>query len=851
MKLYQIVTRAAVACLLFAGAAQAQSQGPDIVVHQLGVDGSNTNNIHYWGTADGIRAYSLATQSCNVGNQTVLWQSNNINHPVIGQSMYRLKDGRFEQVGQSWLKHGFCAVSEPGCGSCQSTPCSTLGIRCADTYWATLNDGSSGGPKHEISPTTGRITYPYSSPSGPSAIRGRLQVHEEDIDPSQNAGAIYFGSSVYISEHDHSFGNAANNSSWRKLDVVSVTNIDGDGPTNVGETPPNAWRSVDSSVIVTKITNVNEAGSGINGYYSLGHNVVDNGDGTYTYNYALYNLNSAQGCGDFSIPISQNSQLTDVYFNDVEYHSGELQDNTDWTHSISGNEIKWECTETYAQNPNGNAIRWGTTYSFGFTTAAAPQDVTATLGMYEPGVATALTAPVKGPGTPPDLFISFPSGRPDSLNPSGGTSLVVNTSPGTDTVVANSGILHVEEAGVWTQTSMTDTASGVHTASFPPVTCGATINWYVSFDLSSGGTARAPAGAPADAYDALAIVVETVAEDDLESATGWVVGDPADDATTGVWTRVDPLGTGAQPEDDHSTSGSLCFVTGQGSSGGSVGENDVDGGTTTLYSPVYDLSGAADPVVSYWRWYSNDQGASPNADTFVVQISNNGGSSWSDVEVVGPTGAGTSGGWNQHTFSVNDIVAPSATVQLRFQASDLGSGSIVEAAIDDLQISDTNCGGTSGGPGLAYCSGDGSATACPCGNTGGPGEGCANDTGSGALLTGAGSASIGADDLVLSATNLTSGPGLFFQGDNAVNGGNGNAFGDGLRCAGGNVRRLEVSFANSGNGFTTTTTTSIVSDGGVSAGDTKRYQYWYRDSGSSPCSSLFNLSNGFEVTWGA
>ena len=45
MKLYQIMTRAAVACLLLAGAAQAQSQGPDIVVHQLGVDGSNTNNI--------------------------------------------------------------------------------------------------------------------------------------------------------------------------------------------------------------------------------------------------------------------------------------------------------------------------------------------------------------------------------------------------------------------------------------------------------------------------------------------------------------------------------------------------------------------------------------------------------------------------------------------------------------------------------------------------------------------------------------------------------------------------------------------------------------------------------------
>jgi len=154
-------------------------------------------------------------------------------------------------------------------------------------------------------------------------------------------------------------------------------------------------------------------------------------------------------------------------------------------------------------------------------------------------------------------------------------------------------------------------------------------------------------------------------------------------------------------------------------------------------------------------------------------------------------------------------------------------------------------------PGSSYCSGDGSGTACPCGNTGGAGEGCANDTGSGGLFSASGSASIGADDLVLSATNLTPGPGLFFQGNNAVNSGNGNPFGDGLRCAGGNVVRLEVRFANSGNGFTTQSTISVATKGGVSAGQTKRYQYWYRDSGTSPCSSLFNLTNGYEITWAA
>jgi len=472
--------------------------------------------------------------------------------------------------------------------------------------------------------------------------------------------------------------------------------------------------------------------------------------------------------------------------------------------------------------------------------------VTATMGMFEPGVSSVLTVPVKGPGSPPALSITFPDGIPDIVDPTGSTILRVNTTPGTDSAVAGSGVLYVDVAGSTTAISLTETVPGEHETNFPAVDCGSQLDWYVSFDLTSGGTHSSPSSAPAVTYESLSMQVATMTEDDLESDSGWIVGDPADTATTGVWERVDPLGTSAQPDDDHSPSGSMCYVTGQGSPGGSNGENDVDNGTTTLYSPIYDLSGSMDPVVSYWRWYSNSTGSSDD-DTFTVQITND-GSSWSDVEVLGPSGAGTSGGWIQHQFSVSSFVTPSSSVQLRFLASDLGSGSIVEAAIDDLEIIEV-C--PNSGPGISFCSGDGSGTACPCGNTGGAGEGCANDTGSGARLSGSGSSSVGADDLVLSTANLTNGPGLFFQGDNAVNSGDGNTFGDGLRCAGSNVRRLEITFSNTANGFTTTTSISIATDGAVNAGDTKRYQYWYRDAGTSPCNSLFNLSNGYEVTWGA
>jgi hypothetical protein len=148
--------------------------------------------------------------------------------------------------------------------------------------------------------------------------------------------------------------------------------------------------------------------------------------------------------------------------------------------------------------------------------------------------------------------------------------------------------------------------------------------------------------------------------------------------------------------------------------------------------------------------------------------------------------------------------------------------------------------------GTPYCFGDGTDAPCPCGNLGSAGEGCANSSGAGATLSGSGSLSIAAGDLVLNATGLPVGPGLYFQGDNKNNLGNGTFFGDGLRCTGGHVVRIELQFSVDG---ASETTISIANKGGVAAGDTKHYQLWYRDPNNSPCGNGFNLTNGYEVTW--
>ncbi|MCZ6542668.1 MAG: hypothetical protein O6768_03295, partial [Planctomycetota bacterium] len=72
------------------------------------------------------------------------------------------------------------------------------------------------------------------------------------------------------------------------------------------------------------------------------------------------------------------------------------------------------------------------------------------------------------------------------------------------------------------------------------------------------------------------IIVQS--QDDLEADTGWVVGAPGDNAVTGIWNRMNPEGTAAQPEDDHTPApGTICWVT-DGFAGGGLGANDVDGG---------------------------------------------------------------------------------------------------------------------------------------------------------------------------------------------------------------------------------------------------------------------------------
>ncbi len=290
------------------------------------------------------------------------------------------------------------------------------------------------------------------------------------------------------------------------------------------------------------------------------------------------------------------------------------------------------------------------------------------------------------------LGFQYPAGHPSQTVPNQPTSFAVNVvgvagtpQPGTGTLSYRIG------GGSYTTVAMVQGAPNQYTATLPAAPCGSSVDYYVSAQTTSAITASDPVTAPAAAFNAISTTgLTTTFSDSFETDLGWSGVAPNDTATTGRWTRNVSQATAAQPGGDHTTGTGQCWVTDY-RAGTSIGDFDVDNGQTTLTSPLLDMSGSTDSIVGYWRWYSNSQGASPNADIFTVDISNDNGTTWVNAETVGPAGPEANGGWYYHEFRVSSFVTPTANMRVRYIASDLGSGSIVEAAVDDFAVRAIGC----------------------------------------------------------------------------------------------------------------------------------------------------------------
>ena len=294
------------------------------------------------------------------------------------------------------------------------------------------------------------------------------------------------------------------------------------------------------------------------------------------------------------------------------------------------------------------------------------------------------------------IDITFPNDLPATISPSGGTSFLVDVEAVTGTPVPDSGTLHFNVGSGFAQVPMNVVDADTYEAVFPAIPCGTEIQFFVSAQANGGSvTITNPSDAPGTTFSTVsAVSTENRSLESFETNTGWTV---TGNATDGQWERAIPnFGGRGDPADDAETNGQgFCFVTDNGNTGGPGGTNtDVDGGSTILTSPVLDASVGPDEfaVLSYYRWYSNDFGADTFNDIFVVEISNDGGATWVNLETVGPTGPEVIGGWILTEFLLDaSTVTPTDNMRVRFNASDLNGGSIIEAGVDGVAINIIQC----------------------------------------------------------------------------------------------------------------------------------------------------------------
>ncbi|MGB0717561.1 MAG: immunoglobulin domain-containing protein, partial [Phycisphaerae bacterium] len=292
----------------------------------------------------------------------------------------------------------------------------------------------------------------------------------------------------------------------------------------------------------------------------------------------------------------------------------------------------------------------------------------------------------------PLVSFDYPDGFPSLSDPSGGTPVRVVVNAEAETPDPGSVTLFSRvDGGAFTGSPMPFDGAAFAGA-LPSAPCGSTIDYYVSVQTLEGSTITSPADAPASFQSVLSALgfvdIEVV---DFESDPGWSV---SGDATDGEWIRGTPLAEcdRGNPIADFDGSGQ-CFLTDNILGGGpNACNNDVDGGTTILTTSSYDLSSISVPYVSYARWFSNNFGSGANEDEFIVEVSNNGGSTWEILEVVGPAGPEAGGGWITPSLRVDDVIAVTNNMQFRFSSGDLINGSVVEAGIDDFRIQELVCG---------------------------------------------------------------------------------------------------------------------------------------------------------------
>lgn len=298
-------------------------------------------------------------------------------------------------------------------------------------------------------------------------------------------------------------------------------------------------------------------------------------------------------------------------------------------------------------------------------------------------LATAYTVAVTSE-PPPVVTIEFDQSLQDITAP--GEECIINLtiagSYGSQLVPGSAEYHWSVDDSPYTTEPLVDLGDGAFRMVLPAAECGRTFTFYITVDeVQTGvwyeGSPEAPHVVRVESDQAV------VWADDFDDDLGWTVWGSA---TDGIWERAYPAGhgVGGSPLTDASGSGQ-CFVTGN-----EARLDDVDGGVTIIYSPLFDFTDVEDPWIRYSYWFYSSESGGPFEDEFEVYISNTYGSYWIPVAHY-DMGTGSERGWKADAFRVADYVALTDGIYVRFDAADRAGDSEVEGGLDNVSVVQYDC----------------------------------------------------------------------------------------------------------------------------------------------------------------
>jgi hypothetical protein len=183
-------------------------------------------------------------------------------------------------------------------------------------------------------------------------------------------------------------------------------------------------------------------------------------------------------------------------------------------------------------------------------------------------------------------------------------------------------------------------------------------------------------------------LTETVFEDPFDDDLGWELGGDADD---GAWIRGNPvpaMNSGQPSQPDNCAGGDWCYFTGQNPLG-SPSSADVDGGSTTMTSPPFDLSAYAAVSVSLDRFFYKSSFPQSGTGLLVELLVPNAAlpSGYQPVvleQLDSEDQAAGANMWTPREYAACGVPMLDGS-RLRLTATDLGN-TVLESAIDNIVV---------------------------------------------------------------------------------------------------------------------------------------------------------------------